>query len=250
MTVSSIIPVNNYAGNGSNTKFDFDFLIEASNELVVTHIAQNKTTTVLTNGTDYSINEIGNKNGSYITFPIAGSSFNTLQTGESISLSLNLTIKQESEFKNSSHLNLNILEWTFDYIVRILQMLSRRTERCIKVQEGLNFNTDELVANTNTLVNNLTNVNAAASAISNINLVGNSISNVNTVANNIGSINSAPTYANNAFIWAEGTDAQVQALGGIHSAKNWVVSNEWLDSSLVNVTKGFSCVRFLLNFLS
>ena len=38
MTVSSITPVNNYTGNSSATKFDFDFLIEQQEELVVTHI--------------------------------------------------------------------------------------------------------------------------------------------------------------------------------------------------------------------
>jgi hypothetical protein len=148
MTVSSIVPVNNYTGNGSSTTFDFDFLIENESELVVTHKNINAgNETVLTLGIDYSINETGNRNGSYITFPLQTSSYNILSTEEMITLSLSLPIKQESEFENSANLNLSVLEWTFDYIVRILQILTRKVERAVKVQEGETTTPDELVNN-------------------------------------------------------------------------------------------------------
>ena len=145
MTVSSIVPVNTYTGNSTVKKFDFDFLIENENELIVQHISENNVITTLILGVDYSINEIGNPNGSYITFPLESSSYTTLKTNEKITLMLTLAIKQESEFKNSSYFNLNILEWTFDYIVRILQILSRKIERCVKVGEGLSSSPDELM---------------------------------------------------------------------------------------------------------
>ena len=148
MTVSSIVPVNNYTGNGSSTTFDFDFLIENESELVVTHKNINAgNETVLNLGIDYSINETGNKNGSYITFPLQTSSYSILSTEEMITLSLSLPIKQESEFENSANLNLSVLEWTFDYIVRILQILTRKVERSVKVQEGETTTPDELVNN-------------------------------------------------------------------------------------------------------
>lgn len=148
MTVSSIVPVNNYTGNGSSTTFDFDFLIENESELVVTHKNINAgNETVLTLGIDYSINETGNKNGSYITFPLQTSNYSILSTEEMITLSLSLPIKQESEFENSANLNLSVLEWTFDYIVRILQILTRKVERSVKVQEGETTTPDELVNN-------------------------------------------------------------------------------------------------------
>ena len=148
MTVSSIVPVNNYTGNGSSTTFDFDFLIENESELVVIYKNKNAgNETVLTLGIDYSINETGNKNGSYITFPLQSSSYGVLSTEEMITLSLSLPVKQESEFENSSNLNLSVLEWTFDYIVRILQILTRKVERCVKVQEGDSITSDELVNN-------------------------------------------------------------------------------------------------------
>lgn len=149
MTVSSITPVNNYTGNSSATKFDFDFLIEQQEELVVTHIDKDGKTTILQFGIDYSINEIGNKNGSYITFPLTTSSFDILSSDEIISLSLSLNIKQESEFENSSNLNLSILEKTFDYIVRILQILNRKIERSVKITEGLNLTPDSMLSQIN-----------------------------------------------------------------------------------------------------
>ena len=149
MTVSSISPVNNYTGNGSSTIFDFDFLIEHPEELVVTHISTSGVKNNLTLGVDYSINEIGNKNGSYIIFPLENSSYSILQSNEVLSLTLNLEIKQESEFENSSYLNLKVLEWTFDYIVRIIQMLSRKLDRAIKVNEGININPDTVIENMN-----------------------------------------------------------------------------------------------------
>ncbi len=149
MTVSSISPVNNYAGNGSSTIFDFDFLIEHPEELAVVHISASGIKNHLTLGVDYSINEIGNKNGSYIIFPLESSSYSILQSDEVLSLTLNLEIKQESEFENSSYLNLKVLEWTFDYIVRIIQMLSRKIDRSVKVDEGINVNPDKVIENLN-----------------------------------------------------------------------------------------------------
>ena len=145
MTVSSLTPVNNYMGNGSVTIFDFDFLIENQEELIVTYTDKKGFSKTLEFGIDYSINEIGNENGSYITFPLQNSTLSVLQQDEVLSLSLNLPIKQESKFSNSSYLNLSVLEKTFDYIIRILQILDRKIERSIKVQEGSDVTPDALM---------------------------------------------------------------------------------------------------------
>ena len=148
MTVSSLEPVNNYAGNNSVRIFDFDFLIENEKELKVSILnLDTNMVSELVFGIDYSINEIGNKNGSYISFPLQTSSFGVLKENQIISLSLSLPIKQESEFENSSDLKLDVLEWTFDYIVRLLQVLNRKVERAIKIEEGEEFSSgDELVS--------------------------------------------------------------------------------------------------------
>ena len=149
MTVSSLIPVNNYTGNGSTCQFDFDFLIEDEKELVVTLINEKENLNEqLIFGVDYSINEIGNKNGSYIIFPLEESSAHSiLSPDEVISLTLSLPIKQESEFENSATLKLDVLEWTLDYIIRILQILNRKIDRSIKIVEGELTKPEELVKN-------------------------------------------------------------------------------------------------------
>lgn len=139
MTVPNIEPVNNYPGNGSNTTFDFDFLINSADELKVLHTSSNSVQAPLTLDVDYTINEIGNENGSYITFPIQGSSYSVLSSEETISLILDLEIEQDTPFGSagsSGNLNLVVLELTFDYIVRLLQLLSRKLERSVKIKEG------------------------------------------------------------------------------------------------------------------
>lgn len=149
MTVSSLVPVNNYTGNGSTCQFDFDFLIEDEKELVVTLMNKKENTKEqLIFGVDYSINEIGSKNGSFIIYPLEEiSSHEVLSPDEVLTLSLNLDIKQESEFENSATLKLDVLEWTFDYIVRVLQILSRKVDRSVKIVEGENTKPEELVQN-------------------------------------------------------------------------------------------------------
>ena len=147
MTVSSLVPVNNYTGNSYSKKFDFDFLIEKESELKVYLINSSGYSILLENGIDYSINEIGNPNGSYITFPLSSSKYEVLNSDEKLSLALDLVIKQENEFKNSLYFNFDVLEWTFDYIIRILQIFSRRFERAVLVTEGTDVTPAELLNN-------------------------------------------------------------------------------------------------------
>lgn len=76
-------------------------------------------------------------------------------------------------------------------------------------------------SNVTAVAGNTTNINAVAGNATNINAVAGDIANINAVAADLININNASTYANNANIWAEGTDEQVQALGGVHSSKGW-----------------------------
>ena len=117
------------------------------------------------------------------------------------------------------------------------------------------------IADIKTVARSITNVNKTAGSIDNVNVVAPSISSVNTVAANISSVNTAasnmaaikaaPTAASNAAqsaanaansatisansaIWAEGTDAQVQALGGVHSSKVWAQQSTNANIALTN----------------
>ncbi|MCQ2965665.1 MAG: hypothetical protein MJ250_02865 [Alphaproteobacteria bacterium] len=71
-------------------------------------------------------------------------------------------------------------------------------------------------------------VSAVADNEDNINAVSNDLESIKDCAEDLDNINAAPSAAssaqdskNKSFIWAEGTDEQVQGLGGEHSAKGW-----------------------------
>ena len=157
-------PYNNWKGNGTTKTFDFDFLIEDETQLIVYHTNSSGVQTVLTYGTDYSINELGNENGSFITFPLDGSSYEILGSDEVVSLCLTLPISQENPFGKSSYLNLETLEYVFDYIIRICQIMNRELERSVKTPEGSDQSAEELIEALNEAQVNAANSAAAASA--------------------------------------------------------------------------------------
>ena len=206
--IYDISPVNKYNGNNSSTQFDFDFYIENASQLNVFHYDSQDNKTQLEYNVDYSIHETGNSEGSYITFPITGSEYSVLSDTEKISLELTLPISQETQYNNSSLLNLESLEYSFDYLTRICQIQARQLNRAIKVQETSSIDTDELAldlitvadisndistvagisSNVTAVKNNATSITTVAGSISNVNAVGSSISNVNSVAGDLTNI--------------------------------------------------------------
>ena len=166
--IPDIEPYNNYGGNNSNTKFDFDFFIEDTSQLSVVHIDSNGVGRNLVQDVDYSVHEflvneqsiIPNfENGGYIIFPLETSSYGILQEDEKISLQLTLPIVQEAEYKNSSLLNLGNLEFSLDYLTRICQILNRQMERSIKLQEGSDLVNDKVIGNINALAEKQDEIN-------------------------------------------------------------------------------------------
>lgn len=142
-------PVNTWDGNSSNITFDFDFLINSEKELLVLHTDKTGIQNTLKLNIDYTIHQTGNADGSYITFPILGSSYKTLGEGEKITLMLNIPIAQTSPYGTSGKLNLKSLEFSLDYIVRLIQMVNRKAERSVKVQEGSSTTPDDLIESLN-----------------------------------------------------------------------------------------------------
>lgn len=155
MTVSQQIPVSNCWGNNSAREFPFNFFIQKESELLVEHTNLNGVKSILENGVDYSIHEVGNKEGSYITFPLADSRYDTLawdtssDKKELLTISLNLPIEQSAEFENSGDLSKKNLELSFDYAIRLIQILSRTISRAVKVKEGDEATPDQLIESLN-----------------------------------------------------------------------------------------------------
>ena len=151
MSIPEIEPVKNHYGNNSATSFDFDFYIERSSQLKVQHTDLNGILTTLKENVDYSIHEIGNENGSYITFPIQGSTYSALawdtstDKKELLTISLNLPLKQEFEFDISGDLDKHQLEKALDYQMRIDQILNRKINRAVLVPEGSELTPSEMI---------------------------------------------------------------------------------------------------------
>lgn len=204
MTVPQTEPVVNHYGNNSATKFDFGFYIENENQITVQHTNLDGITTTLQYGVDYSINEIGNENGSYIVFPLEGSSYSVLawdlssDKKELLSIALDLPFAQEFEFDISGDLDKSQVEKALDYSIRIDQVLKRKIERALLIPEGSNVNTSELsndliiaadnISDINTIAAEILNIKKVSEDISDVNIVADSISNVNSVSENINTI--------------------------------------------------------------
>lgn len=252
-------PVKNHWGNNSATQFDFDFYIENEDQLLVTHTDLNGNITTLEYDVDYTITAFKQQDGSNINFPKAGSSYGVLawdtstDKKELLSISLNIPIEQPAEYNTSGDLNKKNLEYSFDYLTRLVQLLSRKIDRAVKVGEGSNIDTDQLVLNINTAIEHLSNIDTVAEdrdnidavaanksnidtvsgSIANVNNVGNSISNVNTVSTNISNVNTVKDSISNVNTVA-GSISNVNTVGNNISKVNTVSA----DISNVNIVAG------------
>ena len=103
--IPEVNPYNNYRGDGSATKFDFDFYIQDGSQLIVEKIDKNDVVVRLKENIDYEIVMIDDAIAGYINFPIEDSEYSVLQEHETLSLQLDLPFAQESEYGQSSLLD-------------------------------------------------------------------------------------------------------------------------------------------------
>lgn len=143
--IPEIDPYNNYRGDGVATQFDYDFFIQNGSQLIVEKIDSNDIVTRLEQDIDYEIVEIDGEYAGYIKFPIEDSLHGVLQDNEILSLQLDLPFHQDSEYGQSSLLDLNSLEFSLDYLTRLCQILKRQLERSVKVNEGSEATPNELL---------------------------------------------------------------------------------------------------------
>lgn len=97
-------------------------------------------------------------------------------------------------------------------------------------------------ANVTTVATNISDVNTTATNIEAIKAATTAATNAaqsatnaaNSATDSANSSTASATSANNSHIWAEGTDAQVQALGGVHSSKVWAEQSTNANIALTN----------------
>ena len=151
--IPEVQPVKIHYGNNEATQFDFEFYVETEEHLLVEHTDMSGVKRTLEYGVDYSVEEFGMPDGSKITFPLEDSEYGILawddKTGERefIVISLNLPFSQEAEFDISGDLNKKNLETALDYEMRCIQILNRKIDRAIKVEEGAEATPEALMDN-------------------------------------------------------------------------------------------------------
>lgn len=126
----------------------------------------------------------------------------------------------------------NALEvYAAEHIYPVAQAAVDQAEAARDAAQIYYRDTKDLYDSLEGLVNNLETLLAVGRSLEDIITVSGDLTNIDTVAGlseaittvseNITEILAASTYADHAEIWAEGTDEEVQALGGQHSAKGW-----------------------------
>lgn len=220
--IHDILPINNYTGNNSSTTFDFDFYIENASQLKVYHFDSSKIKRTLIQDIDYSINELRNINGSYITFPLEGSAYSILGENENLSLELSLPISQETQYNNSSLLNLQALEYSFDYLTRLIQILSRKVSLCVSVEECSDTSPQELLENINSKA---IQVSDLASSVSNYyDLISDYNSNISAIDEKFDTYNSK----------FDSIDSKADTeLSNLSSEGQKVIDGQWVESSSI-----------------
>lgn len=195
MTLASNYDPTKQATNGQTTSFTFDFdLIDESYLEVYLETDGEQT---LVDGGDYTVSfETSGGNVNFKTAPAAGSY---------VIISRKVPMTQETEYKTSSGFPAVRVEQDLDKLTAITQQLQDASDRSLKTALGSNVN--------------LTLPPSAPGRVLVWNEDGDGFVNSQFNAEDIGDVHEA---AESAEIWAEGTDEQVQELGGTHSAKGWV----------------------------
>ena len=207
MTVANTNVSSSYNANGETREWNLGFAYNSTLSglsIVVKH-SDGTSTTVTSN---YELD------GTVLTYPTVESELDPLPVGDVITITRVTPLTQNINLTQQGPLDAETLESGYDKLT-------------MEVQEIKKITSDN-IENINIVAQNISNVNAVASNGTNINAVNANKTNIDTVATNIDAINAAPTQASNAAtsasnsqIWAEGTDEQVEALGGEHSAKEW-----------------------------
>lgn len=242
-----------YIGNGVTTEWGFDFPIQKHSELKVYLKRSGQLQVLLEEGVDYSF-----VTENTIAFPIKTGEAK-LQATDVLALQRESVFESEYNFSNQQRLEPEEVMHADDNLERQIQELKRDVTQAIRIQPTSNINTDEYFIAVESIYENLDKINNVSDHSSEIITCSNNIeaiqdapnqanaasqsasdaaqsatNAVNSATDSANSATASATSANNSHIWAEGTDAQVQALGGVHSSKVWAEQSTNANIALTN----------------
>lgn len=228
MTVSSQTNKIIYIGNGVAKEFAIPFSFLEKEHLKV----RQKKNDIQTERTDWTV-----KNGNLV-FAIAPAS------GAEIAIVREVPLTQETDYRDNEILHAETLERCFDKLTMQVQQLAEKSNRAVKVSMFSDTDPSALANEVEVLYGIRDKIETVAQNKADINTIAAHISDVSTAVANIAAIQDVPmqainavTNATNAAVWAEGTDAQVQALGGTHSSKVWAEQSSNANVDLSNLSQ-------------
>lgn len=112
-------------GNGVTTNFTFDFLIPTTEDLTVIYTDSAGASTTLVSS-QYSVSGIGNDDGGYVTYPIAGS---PIASGTTLTILRVVPFTQEVEIANQGNFYPQSVETALDALEMQIQQLNETISR-------------------------------------------------------------------------------------------------------------------------
>lgn len=146
MTISNTTSRVTHHGNDVAESFSFDFKIFADSDLVVTYVDSGGTETDLVLDTDYSVTTVDGVEGGSIDFPLGGSAYSTLATGEDLVLYTDIPLLQSVDLPNQGPFHPDVHETFFDKIIRIAQQIMELIGRQPAVPVSVTLSSNELPA--------------------------------------------------------------------------------------------------------
>jgi hypothetical protein len=123
MTIATTVSSVTEQGNGAATLFNYDFLIPASTDVVVTvtDTTVDPTTTTTITSSQYNITGVDDANGGTVQYPLSGS---PLAAGQYITISRVLPFIQTYPISNQGNFYPEVTEAALDYLMMCVQQLS------------------------------------------------------------------------------------------------------------------------------
>lgn len=119
-----------YNGNDSTTEFAYNFKITASSQLVVTYTDASGTESVWTEGSDYTVDGVGNQNGGTVTTTHA--TLSPPATGTKLTINRIVPLTQLTDITTGGSFDPQVHEDTFDIITMGLQQLNEQLGRTVQ----------------------------------------------------------------------------------------------------------------------
>lgn len=123
MTVTTNLDTETFDGDGVVTSFPFSVKAQETSHIKATHITTGLVKTKLVLDTDYSVS-LNADGTSTITFPLGGSAFSVLATGEDLELRRIVPLTQTLSLGNHGAYNPDAVEKGMDRIVQAIQQIS------------------------------------------------------------------------------------------------------------------------------